>query len=156
MMPAHHITTVPSFGGLFRDACDVEVLGDEVADFVVFVALLLEVAETGFYFFIEEVAHLFENGDGVRFFLGMLPQTDENVEELIDVGEVEVAGKRQGAAAPVVLPQKRVDPFDGVSAIGAVAQVPEEHFSGKGKLFLQPCGVFEFLGGALGCRQTGP
>ena len=55
----------------------------------------------------------------------MLAQIDQNLKQLIDVGEVKIAGQQQVTRFPVVGTHNGVYPFDIVIAVSAVAQVSE-------------------------------
>ena len=153
---AHYIPPVPGFGCPFEHVANVEVLGDEVADFLVFVPLRFELTEAVFHFFVEKVAHLFQHRDGVCLLFGVLSQADQDVEQFVDVGEVEVSSEREGPTSPVVLAQEWVYALNGVSAIGAVAQVTQEDLSSKGEFFLQPLGVFQAFWVVLLCIGKTP
>ena len=101
---AHHITAVPSLGG-FGPARSATSRFWAMRSLISWFSwpLLLEVAEAGLDLFVQEVPHFFEYGDRVGFLFGVLAQTHQDVKELVDIGEVEVACKGQGAAPPVVL-----------------------------------------------------
>ena len=114
----HHIAAVPIDRGTSQHVGHVEVVCDEPADFRVFVAIILELAEGLFHFFIEEVADFLQDGDRVGLLLGVLSKFDQLLEELVDVGQVEVAGEGEGPA-PVFW--RRKGPFNGVPAVRAVA-----------------------------------
>ena len=54
---------------------------------------ILVLAEGLFDLVVEEVAHLFEDGDRIGLLLGVLTQFHEDVEQLVDVGQVEIPGE---------------------------------------------------------------
>ena len=141
----HYIAAIPIDRGTSQDVGHVEVVRDEPADFRVFVAIVLELAEGLFHFFIEEVADLLQDRDRVGLLFGVLSEFNQLFEELVDVGQVEVAGEGEGPAAPIVLAEERVHPFNGVPAVRAVAQVAEKDLAGEGVFPLEPIGVFEAL-----------
>ena len=122
----HDIAAVPVDRGAPQDIGHVDAVGDEGADFRVFVPCVLQCAELLFDLVVQEAADLFENGHGIGLLLGVLSELRPLVEELVDIGQVEVAGEGEGVAPPVVLTEERVDAFDGVAAIVPVAQMAQE------------------------------
>ena len=92
---AHDIAPVPVARGALQDVGDVELVGDELADFGIVVAGILEGAELLLDLVVQEVADFLENGHGIGLLLGVLSQFHQLVEELVDVGQVEVAGQGQ-------------------------------------------------------------
>ena len=125
-----------------RKTLATQLVSDEGADLRVSCPVS-QCAEFLFDLVVQEVSHLFQHGHCIGLLLGVLSELDQFLEELIDIGEVEVAGEGEGAAAPIVLTEERVDAFDGVAAIGAIAEVTEKDFSCEGKLLLEPFGVLE-------------
>ena len=142
---AHHVAAVPVDGGPTQDVGHIELICDEAADFCVFVAGILELPEGLFDLFVEEVAHLLEHGHRVGLLLGVLAEFHEDVEQLVDVGQVEVSSEGEGPGAPVVLPKEGVDALDGVAPVGAVAEVSQEDFAREGAVLLEPIGILEAL-----------
>ena len=105
--------------------------------------------EPGLVFFIQEVSNLFKDGHRVGLLLGVLANFDQHIEQLVDVGEVEVAGDHKVAGAPVVLAQKGVAIFNVVFAKRSIAQVPQEEFASEGVVVLQGHGVAQILSGEV-------
>ena len=87
-------------------------------------SLALELAKQAFIFVVEKMTNLFQNRNGIGHFLGVLPQLDELIKLLVDIGEVEISGHYQISTHPVVLAKKRVAVLDAVFAKGAVAKMP--------------------------------
>ena len=142
---AHYVAAIPVDGGTAQDVGDIQLVRDEAADFRVFVTGILELPEGLFDLLVEEVAHLLEHGHRVGLLLGVLAQIHKDVEQLVDVGQVEVPGQGEGPAPPIVLPEEGVDALDGVATVGAVAEVPQEDLAGEGVVLLEPVGILEAL-----------
>src|SRR5690606_15635549 len=95
---------------------------------------------------VEKMADFLQNGHCIGFFLWVLPQVNKLIKQLIDIGHIEVPGQDQVAGHPVVLAQEGVAGFNGIAAIGPVAQMSKENFSGKRQIILQPFNVLQALG----------
>jgi hypothetical protein len=78
-----------------------------------------------------------------------LAEADEFVKEFVDIGQVKITREDQVARDPVVEPYERVAGFYRIVAMGAVAEVSHEDFTGIGLIFLEPGSVTELLGGAV-------
>ncbi|KAF5048760.1 hypothetical protein DSECCO2_446730 [anaerobic digester metagenome] len=83
----------------------------------------------------------FKNGNGVGGFHWVLSQIEQAVEQLVDVGHVEVPGQYQVAGHPVVGPYYRVKVLYIVFPEGTVTQVTQEQFPGKSGAVFEPLQV---------------
>ena len=140
-----YIAAVEFPAGPLQQALHIQVFVDEVVDLFVGVAVGFEPGMEALHLVVEEVADLFHDGHRIRFFLGVLAQFDQLLEQFVDVGEVEIAGQDEVPVHPVVLPQERVAGLNGIIAVGAVAKVAEEQFAGIRQVFLEPGRIFHFF-----------
>ncbi len=83
----------------------------------------------------------------------MLPQFDEGLNQLLHVGHVEVPRNQQVSRHPVVLSMEGVAFFDGVIAVGSVANVAQKQFAEEGSNLLHGLCVFCSNGSVLGCHS---
>jgi hypothetical protein len=84
--------------------------------------------------------------------LGVLADADEQVEELVHIGHVEVAGHHQVAGDPVAEAAARVAVLQAVGADRWHSAGAPEHFAQEGHLRLQPVHI---AGGSSGSRVQG-
>src|SRR5437868_2167761 len=68
----------------------------------------------------------------------MLTQIDEVTEQLIDVCHVEVPRHHEIPAAPVVLPEERMNVFDAVHSVSAVPKMAEPELTGECEVAFEP------------------
>ena len=85
--------------------------------------VVLILAEQLLVLFVQEVANFLQHGNGVGVVAGMLAKVYQLLEQLVNIGHVEVARQHQRARFPVVGAHHGVYVVDGVVAESAVAQV---------------------------------
>ena len=145
----HHIASIPLLGRFAEYARHVKFFFDNGTHVLLpsyFIAMRIVDAVV---LLIKEVADLFENSDSVGFFLGMLAEIYQLLEELVHIGHVEVASKHEVAGLPVVLTQKWMAVLNAVAPEGAIAQMAEKQFTCEGKIVLEPFGILNMLGVGL-------
>ena len=89
-------------------------------------------------FYIQKMSDLFHNSYSVRFFFRMLPNRNQQLKKLIDIGKVKITGYCQITGFPIVLSKERVNRFNGVFTKSTVPNMTKEKFTGKWKILLQP------------------
>ena len=147
----HEVATVPGAGGLLQDARHVQFVGDLRRQLGRVEALGGELAVECLVGDVEEMADLLHHGGGVGGTDRVLAQAHQQVEDLLVIGQVEVAGHRQVAGRPVARPDEGMAGIGGLAAVGAVAQMAEVDltdvgvFAGQGVDVVRP--DLEVLGG---------
>ena len=114
----------------------VNLVGDSLGNVFIGEAFLLVLIEEPLVFDVNKMTNALKDGHRVGFLLGVLPESDQLVKQLVGVGHVEVARNDEVARAPVVLAQKRMAILNLVFAIGAVPQVGQKQFPGEGHFLL--------------------
>ena len=144
---AHGVASVPVAAGFFENSRQIQMVGLVLAAlyFIEAQFVLCDVVQTA-VFFVEKVPNFFHHRDGVGLLFGVLPQANELLKELIDVGHVEVPCDQEVAAHVVRLAQKGVAGLDAVASVGSVPKVSNKYVAGKGQVLLHPSCVFEALG----------
>lgn len=92
-------------------------------------------------FLIDEMANFLEHGYGVGAFFGELSEVDELLEDFVYIGQVKVSREHQVPGHPIALPQERVGTGEAVLAIGSIAQMPEQQFTGETDVVAEPLAI---------------
>ena len=125
----------------------VDFFGDSLRNVLIGEAFLLVLIKEPLVFDVDKMTNALKNGHRVGFLLGVLPESDQLVKQLVGVGHIEVARNDEVACAPVVLAQKRMAILNLVFAVSAVPQVGQKQFPGKRHFLLQKLAVFQLLRG---------
>ena len=141
----YHVTSIKFFAGIAKYALQVDVVDDEISDPLIIVTVCFIPFEEAFYLVIEEVAKFFEDGYRVGSFLWVLTQFDQLLEELIDIGQVEITRKDKVAGDPIIEPDERMASLNGVIPVSPVSQVAHQDLTGIGFIILKPLAVTELF-----------
>ena len=90
---------------------------------------------------VEKFCQLFQDRNRVPHPDRMLPAFHQVVEQILDIGQVEVPGDNQVPGLPIALPDKRMDVLDIVLAESPVTQMAEEQLPAERQVGLDPIHV---------------
>ena len=95
------------------------------------------------------MAHLFEHDVGVGILPGVLSGRRYPLENLIDVGHVEITAHQQVLGSPIISSQERVDILQPAFPCCGIAQVAHVDLSGKGEACLCILRIVELRRGEI-------
>ena len=123
----------------------INLIGNSLRNVLIGEAFLLVLVKEPLVFDVDKMTNALKDGHRVGFLLGVLPESDQFVKQLVGVGHVEVARNDEVARTPVVLAQERMAILNLVFAVGTVPQVGQKQLPSEGHFLLQKLAVFQLL-----------
>ena len=142
---ANHITTIKVLHCGLEHIAHLHVVFDIVGDVEVFHLHRLGSHKVALHLSVEAVSHQLQHDVSIAVDARTLTFLGQLVENLIDIGHIEVAAKTEVLRLPVVAAQEWVNILDATLSGGTVSQVTHVKFASERQFLLGKLGVGKLL-----------